>query len=164
MTWHIFLVILHVVGTIFGAGAVTFAGIFYWFKRPLDSISTLDEHFLKTTYLALRIGMLLLVLSGFGFFLEFRLTGRGFILQSPQLWAKMTVVVVILANALLHHWRKLPFLLGNVISAVSWYMAAVLGIVRLQLGYPLWLVIYVAVIVVAYTFAKKFHKPLEARL
>lgn len=158
MNWHTFLVIVHVIGTVFGAGAVTFAGVFYLLKRPVDHLTTLDDHFLKTTYAMLRLGMIMLVLSGFGFLLLLRLDGHSYVLYKPLLWAKLTIVLIILINALLHHVKAIPVLLGSAISAVSWYWAILLGIIRVPLTYLGALGFYLLTIAIAYILVARSKK------
>lgn len=88
------------------------------------------------TYQILRVGMVLLVISGFGYLLLARLTGKAPYLYEPRLWAKLTLTVVIVLNALLLQVRKIPLFLGAAISLVSWYAALILGIWRkLELSY-----------------------------
>ncbi|OGE88457.1 MAG: hypothetical protein A2722_00965 [Candidatus Doudnabacteria bacterium RIFCSPHIGHO2_01_FULL_50_11] len=159
MDWQTLLIASHIIGTVFGAGGVTFAGIFYLLKRPVDPLTTLDQHFLTTTYTVLRIGIVLIVLSGFGFFILFRLQGHSAYLYSPMMWGKMVITVVILLNALLHHWRRLPWSLGSVISAVSWYSALLLGVYRrVHLDFATIMGLYLVAIVIGYILMRMTQK------
>lgn len=122
------------------------------FYRKALKDGTVDEtegSFLGTTYRVLRIGMVLLVLSGFGYLLLSRLSGRSEHLYDPRLWAKLTFTVIIVLNALLLQVRRIPVWLGASISLVSWYGALVLGIWRkLDASFLTILLWYVAVVVI----------------
>ena len=124
-----FLVIVHIIGTVLGVGAATFAEVYY-IKFNQDNIVSDDERkTLATTYTILRFGLFLVVVSGFGFFLNFRLTEHVGALMSPALWAKMTLVVVLVVNAWLLQVRKVPLAIGSAISLTSWYGALILGVI-----------------------------------
>jgi FtsH-binding integral membrane protein len=130
MTPYDVLVIMHIIGTVLGVGAATFAEIHYT-RFASDDIITDDERkTLATTYTVMRAGLFLLALSGFGFLLYFRLTENVEILLSPAFWAKMTVVAVLIGNALLLQMRLMPFAVGTAVSLTSWYTALVLGVIR----------------------------------
>jgi hypothetical protein len=129
MTFYELLVIMHVIGTVLGVGAATFAEIHYT-RFNIDDIITDDERkTLTTTYTVMRAGLFLLVISGFAFLLYFRLTENVAALTSPSFWAKMTIVAVIVGNALLLQARMVPFAIGAAVSITSWYAALVLGVI-----------------------------------
>lgn len=152
MGWSQFLTILHIIGTVLGVGGATFAEIFAQKALKDGHIDSSEGAFLKATYTAMRIGMVLLLLSGFGYFILFRLTGREELLYLPRFWAKMTITFIILFNAVLLQTRKIPFWLGSAISLTSWYAALVLGVLRgLKASYITIMVWYVvAVMFVAF--------------
>ena len=74
----------------------------------------------------MRIALVLLVLSGFGFLVLYRLTGLEDRLYSPLIWAKLSIVIVILINAILLQTRRIPMWLGSAFSFASWYGAMLL--------------------------------------
>lgn len=121
------LILVHLVGTVLGVGAATFAEIFYLKALKDGEISPDEGALLKSTYSTLRVGLILSVLSGFGFLLLYRFTGQEERLLDPVLWAKMTVIVVLVINALLLQLHKIPMWLGASLSITSWYAAMVLG-------------------------------------
>lgn len=124
------LTILHVIGTVLGVGGATFAEIFY-IRAKLDGVIDPQEGgFLKTTYMVLRIGMVLLLVSGFGYLLYLRLNDITQALYGAKLWTKLIITMVIVVNALLLQFRKVPFWLGSAISLASWYTAMAYGIMR----------------------------------
>lgn len=129
MTLYELLVIMHVVGTVLGVGAATFAEIHYTRFNSDDIITDDERKTLATTYTVMRTGLFLLVISGFSILLYMRLTEYVEVLTSPSFWAKMTVVAVLVGNALLLQARIMPFSVGAAISLTSWYTALMLGVI-----------------------------------
>ena len=127
MNWHSFLIIVHLIGTVLGVGGATFAEIFYLKAKRDGVIEPLEVDYLKTSYLVLRIGLFILIISGFGFLLFYRLSGYGGGLLNPKLWAKLAIVVILILNAFLIQIRKIPMWLGASVSLTSWYGAMILG-------------------------------------
>ncbi|PIW97289.1 hypothetical protein COZ82_00385, partial [Candidatus Kaiserbacteria bacterium CG_4_8_14_3_um_filter_38_9] len=64
---------------------------------------------------------------GFGFLLNFKLEGEVENLYSPVLWAKLLIVIIIAINTLLLQARKIGLYWGAAFSFVSWWAAAILG-------------------------------------
>ncbi len=124
------LVIAHIIGTVLGVGAATFAEIHYTRFNSDDIITDDEKKTLAVTYTVMRTGLFLLVISGFGFLLYMRLTEYTDLLLSQTFWAKMTVVGILVCNALLLQARIMPFAVGAAISLTSWYTALVLGVLR----------------------------------
>ena len=128
MTFYGLVVIIHVIGTVLGVGAATFAEIYYT-RFNCDDVITDDERkTLATTYFVMRVGLFLLVISGFTFLLYFRLIEHVGILTSPSFWAKLTIIGILVGNALLLQAHLIPFAIGTTISLTSWYGALVLGV------------------------------------
>jgi len=129
MTLYELIIIIHIIGTVLGVGAATFAEIYYTRFNRDDIITDDERQTLATIYTVIRIGLFLLVISGFGFLLYFRLTEYLEPLTSPSFWAKMTVVVVLVGNAILLQMRAISLAIGSAISLTSWYTALVLGVI-----------------------------------
>ena len=148
MDLYLLLVTAHIFGAILGVGGITFAEIFY-FKSARDNvIDETESSFLKTTYFVVRMGTILLVLSGFGFLAYYRFIGNEELLYNPQLWAKLTIVIIIALNAALLQAKTIPAWLGSPVSLVSWYATMLLGIFRnVEMSYFQAMIIYIAMIV-----------------
>jgi len=162
MDWHTFLIITHIIGTVFGVGGATFAEVFYLKSIKDGDIDSTESSFLKTTYFILRIGIILLVLSGFGLLILNRLEGATQYLYNPRLWAKLTLTLVIVVNAILLEIRLIPIWLGFSLSFTSWYAALVLGLWRgaSAAGYVtimLWYIIAVFVVAFILGAIKKWY-------
>lgn len=129
------LVIGHIIGTVLGAGAATFAEILHMRAMRDGVIDPEESATLRVTYRILRIGLFIAIITGFAFLLYFRfVSGQPHILYSEKLWAKMTIVLLIPLNAYLLQMRRIPFWLGSAISLTAWYAAIILGVYR---GIPL---------------------------
>ena len=127
MSLYVFLIVSHVIGTVFGVGGVTFAEIFYLRAIKDGKVDPKEGSALKIIYRLVRIGLFLTVFSGFGFLLYFRLTGNIEQLYDPKLWAKLTIIVIIMINAIMLSMRSIVLWLGSAISLTSWYMTMILG-------------------------------------
>jgi len=151
VSWFTLLKIVHLIGTALGVGGATYAEVFYLKAAKDSQIDPREHSTLKTIYYVLRFGMILLVLSGFGYLILYRLTGNSAALYNPRLWAKLTIVLVLLFGVVFWYVRRIPMWLGSAVSLVSWYAALVLGAWRgLQASYLSILGGYlVAIIIVA---------------
>lgn len=151
MDWYTFLIIIHLIGTVLGAGGATFAEIFYLKAKKDGIIEPLEIDHLRTIYFILRIGLFILVISGFGLLLFYRLAGAGEILLNAKLWAKLLIVVILIFNSFLIQVKKIPIWLGASISLTSWYSALILGSWRtLDASFIKIIIVYIiAVFVVA---------------
>jgi len=125
------LIIGHIIGTVLGAGAATFAEILHM-RAMRDGVMDPEESAtLSLVYRVIRIGLFIAILTGFAFLIDFRfITGHEERLYSEKLWAKMTIVLLIPVNALLLQARRIPFWLGSALSLTAWYAAIVLGVFR----------------------------------
>ena len=169
MTIMKLLILMHIVGTVLGVGAATFAEIFYTRFNSDNIITDYERKTLAVIYTIMRTGLFLLVISGFGFLLYFRLTEHVGIFSSPSFWAKMTVVGVLVANALLLQARLMPFLIGTAISLTSWYAALVLGVLGKVTASYFEILLYYAIAVVLVALALRWirarlHGPAQAKI
>jgi len=152
MNLQLFLVFTHIIGTILGTGAATFAEIFYLKAKRDGVFEPLEVDYLKTSYFVLRIGLFILVLSGFGLLVSLRLNEFGAPLLGVKLWAKLLIILILVLNAFLIQARKIPMWLGSSLSITSWYTATILGLWR-GIPYTFWqiAVFYLlSVVVVSY--------------
>jgi len=125
---HLILVWAHIIGTILGAGGATLAEIFSFTALKDGVVSADEKRMMHANYLMIRVGTLLILLSGFALvawwvFAE----GNVWPLTSGKVWVKDIMVLVIVVNALLLTRRLIPFWLGSGISFTSWWGATILG-------------------------------------
>lgn len=148
MSLYEFLVVVHIIGTVLGVGAATFAEIHYLRFASDDIITDDEKKTLATTYTVLRFGLFLLVVSGFSFLLYYRLTEYVEPLTRPSFWAKMTIIGVLIGNAWALQARLMPLAVGSALSLTSWYGALVLGVIGTTSTSYLALLFYYAIAVV----------------
>lgn len=133
MDWAALLKMSHVVGTALGVGGATLAEVFSMqlakqaAVAPNEKSNETVRALLGVTYATLRIGTILLVVSGFGYLVRLRLMDNAQYLYSPRVWFKLVLTLVIVLNAIYLHKHKIPFWLGSAISFTSWYAALILG-------------------------------------
>ena len=150
MDIRILLIILHVIGTVLGAGAATVTD-YLVFKFSKDVKIDKDEfQILQTISDIIWAGLLLLLITGLGF-IALHISDFGTvrdIYSLDKIWAKITIVIILTLNGFFVHYYVLPTLkkrLGKTlatpafiqksffifspgaISAVSWYSALILG-------------------------------------
>jgi hypothetical protein len=149
MDIHSLLITTHLIGVALGVGGATFGGILYMKAMKDGKIDPMEGEWLSVIFMVLRIGLAIAVITGFGFFLEYRFTGQEERLLDPRLWAKMTIIIILVTNALLIQMRKIPMWLGEALSLTSWYGALVLGIIRgVDYSYITFLIFYAIAVVI----------------
>lgn len=133
------LIIFHVIGTAIGVGAATVSDyLFFSFARD-GKINRREFATLTTVSHLVWIGLLIILLSAFGFVLLY-LSGHEeaqAVYSMDKMWAKLTIVIVLLCNGFFIHRRVLPLLKANkkskiifvsgAISIISWYSSLILG-------------------------------------
>lgn len=122
-----FLIATHIVGTILGVGSATMVESHLSEALKDKLISDDEKQILKIDYKYARIGLILILLSGFGLLLLDKFEGTTVYLYSPRLWAKMLMVVLIGINILLLEAHKISLYWGSAISFASWWTAAFIG-------------------------------------
>ncbi len=133
MDIYALLIILHVAGTILGVGGSTFAEVLSIQAQRDGKFTPEEGQMLHATFKVLRVGMILLLLSGFGLLLYYRIIGATGVLLEPMLWVKLTFMFIIVINALLLQAKLVPFIVGGTLSFVTWYAAFIVGAWR---GFP----------------------------
>ncbi|MCE9643351.1 MAG: hypothetical protein K8Q97_03500 [Candidatus Andersenbacteria bacterium] len=167
------LIIAHIVGTALGAGGATVSD-YLFFKFTKDGKLDKDEYrILLTVSDIVWAGLLILLVSGFGFILLY-LSGNSAVISAYNLhkiYAKATIVGILIANGFFMHRKVLPMLhhresrslitpkfikksplmfTAGAISAVSWYSALILGGWRnMSASYVEILTVYFGIVLVA---------------
>lgn len=127
MNTELVLILIHIVGTIIGVGGATM--IEAHINQALrDKLVTTDERaILSIDYRMVRIGLILCLMTGFGFLVLDVIAGETSHLYSPRLWAKILMVVIIAANTLLLQAHMINLYWGSAVSFISWWTAAFIG-------------------------------------
>lgn len=167
MDIYTLLIIAHLVGTILGVGGATMIEVALN-KALMDGTMSPDEREILTpTYTIVRVGLIVSLISGFGFLLIYKFTGQTFRLYDPVLWAKLTVIVVIAINALLLQSRKISLYWGSALSFVSWWLAVILGVFltnRVHYTYFGIMVVYILAIIVGAALLHIIRKRLTKKI
>ena len=150
---------LHILGAVLGTGAATFVEIFYLKAIRDGKIEEYEVEDLRIFYFVLHLALIILVFAGFGILIVWRLKFLGpDFFYDPRLWAKYTIVLIILVNAVLIQARKMPLWLGSPLSLTSWWAAFVLGCWRaLNVSY-FSIMFYYILAVIAVGFILEFIK------
>lgn len=130
MDIYLFLLIVHLAGTVLGVGGATMIEVHLHKALKDKKISEDEQAILGTNYTMVRAGLVLAILSGFGFLLMYKFTGQTARLYDPMLWAKLVMVMIIATNAILLQARKIPFYWGATISFTSWWSVMILSIFK----------------------------------
>lgn len=161
MDWNSFLVIGHIIGAVFGAGGATMAEVFSIKALKDGVINETENDFLRTIYFFIRLGLFLLILSGFGLLILYRLEGVApEMIYTDKFVAKLLVVLVIIFNPLLVQAKIISYSVSSPLSLVSWYAALILGAWR-TLDASLFSIIgvYLFVVLIAVFAVKYFYEP-----
>ena len=152
MDWLTLIRITHIVGTVLGVGATTFAEIFYLKFLKDGEIDPLENDILKVFYRIIRLGLVILVFSGFGYLIMWRLNFLGpQVFFSDRFLVKITIILILLAAAFAMNFRLINLRVGSTITLVSWYMEMIFGIWRkTPFSYPVIISAYVILNITAY--------------
>lgn len=141
--------LFHFSGIILGVGASTILDLIIFRFVLMKRIEETYIHIIDFTSQVITFGLVLLWVSGLGFLIYYLFCDFEK-LDNPKLWAKIIIVCVLTLNALLVHVFVLPeveiqigqhlfdglsrlhrflLILIGTISAISWYVPLVLGIV-----------------------------------
>lgn len=144
------LIILHIIGTALGAGAATVSDYLFFTFTSKGVLTKEGFATLKAVSNVVWAGLLILLLSGFGFVALYLYGYKNVhaIYSLDKIWAKTTIVCILFLNGLVLHRVVLPLFektLGKpfitpefikkspivfsagAISAASWYSTLVLG-------------------------------------
>ncbi len=118
---------MHIIGTVLGAGGATFAEVLSLQALKDGTVDPAETALLRLVYRVLRIGLIILVISGFGYFLFYRLTVDVKMLYEPRILAKLTILFFTLIAVIAWQAKMVPFWIGSAGSIVSWYALIILG-------------------------------------
>lgn len=122
------LVIGHLIGTVLGVGGATMIEVHLNKALSDDNMSPDERNMLGLNFTVLRIGLVMALITGFGFIVYYVTHGQAFRLQNPVLWAKLLMVVIVAVNALLLQSHKIGLYWGSALSFVTWWATMLLGI------------------------------------
>jgi hypothetical protein len=127
MDLYQYLIIGHLLGTVLGVGGATFIEVHLNMAIGEAKRAVMAKDFLMT-----RIGLGLCFLTGLGFIWIYYDRGQIFRLSDGVFIAKMTIIGILVLNAVLLHKHKIGLYWGSALSFVSWWAAFLLGIFLTQ--------------------------------
>jgi len=128
MDIYLALIIGHIAGTILGVGGATLIEVILNRSLADDQMSPDERSIMKSLFTTVRVGLVLAILTGFGFLLLYKFTGQTFRLYNPVLWAKLVIIMIIAVNTLLLQAHRISLYWGSAFSFISWWSAALLGV------------------------------------
>jgi len=160
------LSLMHQMGVTLGVGASTFALIFYIQATRDGNVDATERRFLHTVFTVLRIGMALLTLAAILIVIAVHARDQS-AFDDVRFLTQVTILAVILGNALLMTLHKMPMWLGPVLAGGSWYALFLVGFLPFQNpAYPFLLMLYgafVCIFFAVYTYIKNiFTDPVPA--
>lgn len=128
MDVYTLLILGHLIGTVLAVGGATLIEV--QLNQALrDGTMTGDERdMLGLDFTLLRVGLILSVFTGIGFVINMVARGSEHWLQNPVLWAKMTILLIVVVNALLLQAHKINLYWGSAVSFVGWWSIFLLGV------------------------------------
>ena len=149
MDIHTLLVFGHIAGTILGVGGATVAELNLLQALKARKPSADAKAMMHVNYTMIRVGTVLVVVSGLLLVWWHISQGNMWVLESPKVWVKEIITVLIVFNAVALSKRWVPLWLGASISLTSWWTATILGTWR-QVPYSFWVILgtYVAAVFV----------------
>ncbi len=141
--------LVHFVGIILGVGAVTLLDLIIFKFVLMRRIEETSIRIVVFSSKVITIGLILLWLSGFGFLIYYEFYDLAKI-DNPKLFAKIIIVAVLTLNSIMVHSLVIPQIKLNLgrhllddltrsqclllifigtVSAISWYVSLILGVV-----------------------------------
>lgn len=160
------ILITHIIGAVLVLGGATFIEVFLNKSLRDGEIDPIEQSFMKTTISVLRVGLFISVFSGLGLILVYRINDQIFRLYDPLLWAKFTILFIVLVNTLFMLTRQIKLKYGSAISFISWYFVFILGFLASGPPYPYTLVMmyYVITLVIGYFVLQGIRRMLGIKL
>jgi len=148
MDYHIFLVFVHILGTVVGMGGAIMSDLIFLLSVRDGKVSHAEMRFLCLGGRVVWVGLGIIVISGALLFLE----DPNRYIESSKFLAKMTIVGILIINGIFFHAVHIPrlcrhisvhlpssegfmrfvplLLMSGVVSFVSWGSALLLGVSR----------------------------------
>jgi len=149
MDFFTILVIIHIAGTVLGVGGATFLEVFLGKALSDGTMDDAEKRAMRTIYTFVRIGLIVSIISGIGFLFIYWQNGQTSRLLNPVLWAKLSMIAVIIINAVLLHYHKIGLYWGSALSFVSWWSTLVLGVFlthSVRYGYFEIMIVYLLIV------------------
>ena len=117
----------HILGALFGTGAATLEEILYFRDIRDGKIDEWEARQLRITYKIMRWSIITLIISGVAMVAILRFKYSPAVLYDPRLVAKYIIVGIMVINAVLIQFRKIPMWIASPLSLTSWWAESILG-------------------------------------
>jgi len=124
---HESLLITHLVATVLGVGGATFIEVNLNQALKDNKMDEVERAFMGKAFTVTRVGMVLGLLTGLGFLVEYYVADQLFRIANGIFWAKISMFLIIVVNAYLLHKHKIGLYWGSAFSFVSWWLVMILG-------------------------------------
>lgn len=122
MIWfQLAITLLHTYALSLAVGASTFALIFYVNGIKDGTIDPSERRFMGIVYFVLRLALALIIAVQLILVSSYLPDGIAVLLKNPGFVLGWVLIAVIIGNALLMHFHKIPMWLGPVLAGGSWY-------------------------------------------
>jgi hypothetical protein len=139
-----YVVMLHTLGALIGAGVTTFAEIFYTEAAADGRIDHHERKYLRRMYRALKLGMSLVLVTGIALIiLEYLVSDATQDVLAAPFWALQTFTLLIILLASLISQKKAPWGLASSGILTAWWMMLLIDLGYLNsLGYLMIVITY----------------------
>lgn len=116
-----FLIALDLLEIGLAAGASTFALTFYFMGMEDGVIDASERRFMGAVYFTLRLALVVIIATEVFYVLYYGLSEFSLVETAEVLWFRWMLIGVIIINALLMQFHKMPMWLGPALAGGSWY-------------------------------------------
>jgi hypothetical protein len=164
-----YIVILHTLGAIIGAGVTTFAEIFYTEAAADGRIDHHERKYLRRMYHALKFGMILVLLTGIGLVVfEYLVPDAPQDVLAAPFWAMETFTLLIILLASLISKKAASWGLASAGILTAWWMILLIDLGYLNsFGYVFLIIMYGIVtllIAAAFGYLRVFLRSHSSRI
>jgi hypothetical protein len=119
--WQQLLTVLDLFEIGLAVGASTFALTFYFMAFKKGAPDPSERRFMHAVYFTIRLSLVLIIATEIGYIWYYGLAAFPLVETSEVLWFRWFLLGVIIGNAVLMEFRKMPMWLGPALAGGSWY-------------------------------------------
>lgn len=121
MDFKTFLIALDLLEIGLAAGASTFALTFYFMGIKDEVIDASERRFMGAVYFVLRVALVVIIVTEVFYVFFYGFDAFTLVKTMEVLWFRWMLLAIIIGNALLMHFHKMPMWLGPGLAGGSWY-------------------------------------------
>lgn len=120
-TFQTLLVVLDLFELGLAAGASTFALTFYYMGIKDGKIDASERNFMGAVYFVLRVALVVIIATEVFYVFRYGIEAFPLVQTAEVLWFRWMLIGVIIVNAILMQFHKMPMWLGPALAGGSWY-------------------------------------------